>query len=251
MRLKIKPKKILSFLLFGTVLGISGAAFAEIATPTSKEASASTLDLVKVFEGSPVIYTALISMSVLSFVIWLYSLLTLRLSDMVPEEFMLKVREDIKDKRFEAALAYCKEDNNFSSNILACGLSSRKQGPQVVMEAMQAEGRRAATTLWQRISLLNDVAVIAPMLGLLGTVLGMFYAFYDTSRSVETITSIFDGLGIAMGTTVAGLIVAILAMVFYTTLKFRIVRLLNTVENEALAVACLIEVDSTDSKKNK
>ena len=94
-------------------------------------------------------------------------------------------------------------------------------------------------------SLLNEVAVIAPMLGLLGTVLGLFFAFYDSNRTTESIASIFDGLGIAVGTTVVGLIVAILAMIFYTTLKFRVVNLLNTIENESMALATLVEYDQT------
>ena len=106
---------------------------------------------------------------------------------------------------------------------------------------MQAEGRRCGMNLWQRISLLNDVAVIAPMLGLLGTVLGMFYAFYDNNQTPESIATIFDGLGIAIGTTVAGLIVAILAMVFHTTLKFRLVKLLNVIEDQALNLGNLIQ----------
>jgi len=109
-----------------------------------------------------------------------------------------------------------------------------------MMDAMKTEGKRAATPFWQRLSLLNDIAIVAPMLGLLGTVIGMFYAFYDVNRSVESINALFDGLGIAVGTTVVGLIVAILAMIFATTLKYRLVKTLSLVENEALGVSALI-----------
>lgn len=118
-----------------------------------------------------------------------------------------------------------------------------------MIDAMKSEGKRAATAFWQRLSLLNDIVVVAPMLGLLGTVIGMFYAFYDINRSAESINALFDGLGIAVGTTVAGLIVAIIAMIFYTTLKYRIVKTLAEVENEALALSTLIDsrVDYTEN----
>ena len=114
---------------------------------------------------------------------------------------------------------------------------------------MQAEGKRCGVSLWQRISVLNDIAIIAPMLGLLGTVLGLFYAFYDVNRSADTLASIFDGLGIAVGTTVVGLVVAILAMVFYATLKLRVVRLLNTIENEAVTLGHLIDFEENERKE--
>jgi biopolymer transport protein ExbB len=110
-----------------------------------------------------------------------------------------------------------------------------------MIDAMKSEGKRTSASLWQRLSLLNDVVLIAPMLGLLGTVIGMFYAFYDVNRSIESINALFDGLGIAVGTTVVGLIVAILAMVFYTTLKYQLVRTISRVENEALVLFPLID----------
>lgn len=198
--------------------------------------NAAVLDLAKIFDGAPVIYSILLLMSVFSFILWLYSLLTLRLSDMMPKTFISQIREQLANGSYDEALETCLHDGNFSSSIIASGIAARKHGPQVVIEAMHGEGRRLGMGLWQRISLLNDVAVIAPMLGLLGTILGMFYAFYDTSNTVENISSIFDGLGIAIGTTVAGLIVAILAMVFYTTLKFRLVKLLNIIEDQVLNI---------------
>ncbi|MCH9627905.1 MAG: Tol-Pal system protein TolQ [Chlamydiales bacterium] len=199
------------------------------------------LDLVHVFRAAPLIYSILLTLSLFAFVVWLYSFLTVRQSLMIPSEFLKTVRGLLLEKRYDAALSACQKARNFSGSILACAIMARAHGHQVMVEAMQTEGKRCGVTLWQRISLINDVAVIAPMLGLLGTVLGLFYAFYDVNRSPDTLASIFDGLGIAVGTTVAGLIVAILAMVFYATLKFRIVQLLTTLENETLALGNLIE----------
>ncbi|MCH9609270.1 MAG: Tol-Pal system protein TolQ [Chlamydiales bacterium] len=204
-------------------------------------AETSHLDLVEVFQASPVIYTILMILSLFSFIVWLYSMMTLRLSTIMPLSFLRKVRKQLGEKRYQAAFATCQKSRNFTASILASGIASRGHGHQVVVEAMQTEGKRCGVTLWQRISLINDVVVIAPMLGLLGTVLGLFYAFYDVNRSPDTLASIFDGLGIAVGTTVAGLIVAIMAMVFYATLKFRVIKLLNTIENETLSAGQLIE----------
>lgn len=199
------------------------------------------IDLVAIFRASPLIYSLLLIFSLFAFTLWLYSVLTLKMGQMLPPSFLKVVQDQLSERRYDAALVTCQTANHLGASIIASGITARRHGHQMMMEAMQAEGKRCGVALWQRISLLNDVAVIAPMLGLLGTVVGLFYAFYDVNRSADTLASIFDGLGIAVGTTVAGLIVAILAMVFYATLKFRIIRLLTTLENEALALGNLIE----------
>lgn len=206
------------------------------------------MDLVEVFKASPIIYSVLLLLSLTSFIIWLYSLLTLKMSDMMPIDFRRHVQHLLKEKNFDAVLTTCKKQDCFSAPIIASAISARKHGPQVIMGVVQSEGKRCGNLLWQRITLLNDIAVIAPMLGLLGTVIGLFITLYDTNKSFETISTIFDGLGIAIGTTVVGLIVAIMAMIFYTTLKFRIVNLLNTIENESLALVTLIEHQRTEQQ---
>jgi len=199
------------------------------------------LDLFQVFRASPIIYSLLLGLSLFAFVVWFYSFFTIRLGAMIPGDFIQHMRGLLSERQYEAALISCQKAKHFSGNVLASGLLTREHGHQVMVSAMQAEGKRCGVTLWQRISLINDVAIISPMLGLLGTVVGLFYAFYDVNRTPDTLAAIFDGLGIAVGTTVAGLIVAILAMIFSATLKFRVVRLLNSLENETLALGNLIE----------
>lgn len=211
-------------------------------------ASPGHLDLGKVYQGSPWIYISLGALSVFSLAIWLYSLWTWRLNELLPPNFKARLHVLLNDQDYEAILQMCRQDSHFSAQIVAAGIAARKHGPQMVREAMTSEGKRCAQKLWQRISFLNEVAFVAPMLGLLGTVLGLFFAFYDTQRTSESLTAVFDGLGIAIGTTVAGLVVAILAMTFASILKFRAVSLLNNLENEVLPVVNQIEYSSNVSQ---
>ncbi len=199
------------------------------------------IDLKKVFQSAPVIYSILSLMSVASMAIWLYTLATFRSKDIMPAAFCDELRTLLKTSQFDVAKDLCHEKKNLLASLVRVGLNARNLGPQLMIDAMKAEGKRASTSLWQRLSLLNDIFIVAPMLGLLGTVIGMFYAFYDINRSIESINAFFDGLGIAVGTTVVGLIVAILSIFFYTTLKYRLVGTLTKVENEALALGILIQ----------
>lgn len=198
------------------------------------------IDLKKVLVSSPLIYGILLLLSIASLTVWIYTLATFRAKEVMPQTFRDEIRNLLQTKQFDKARNFCKTQPNMLSTLISVGLTTRELGPQVMIDAMKSEGKRVSTPLWQRLSMLNDIALVAPMLGLLGTVIGMFYAFYDVNRSIESINALFDGLGIAVGTTVVGLIVAILAMIFATTLRYRLVRNLSLVETEALSMSALL-----------
>lgn len=200
-----------------------------------------TLNLNEIFMASPVVYSILILMSVASFTILIFTLFTFRIKDLISKKTIEELKEYILKENYVEALSYCAGKKNLIATMIASGIMARDHGAQYMVNTIKSEGKRATSKFWHRISLLNDIAVIAPMLGLLGTVLGMFYAFYDVNRSTDSLSSLFDGLGIAVGTTVAGLIVAILSMTFYASLKFKMVKSLNIVENEAVALGNLIK----------
>lgn len=213
---------------------------------TYKEAV--SIDLSQAFAGSPIIYSILLCMSAVAVTIWLYSLLALNRSIGLSYSVVKKVQNKLHSNQFEEVLSLCSEKNNVFCKMVASGIQSRRHGLPVMIESMKAEGKRVSTAFWQKLSLLNDIAIIAPMIGLLGTVLGMFYAFYDINRSIESISTLFDGLGVSVGTTVAGLIVAILALILHSTAKYRLIRSLAQVENEAQSIATLID-DRTSINK--
>lgn len=191
------------------------------------------IDLRQVFAGSPTIYSILFVLSIASMGIWIYTFLGLRKSEVLSTAHSEKLREEMSGKRYDSALKICQENSSLLLNMVGAALKSRNHGSSTMREVMQAEGRRESSSYWQKIGLLNEIAVLAPMLGLLGTVLGMFYAFYDLNRSVESISALFDGLGISVGTTVGGLVVAILALLLHTMAKYRLMKQLTLVEKEA------------------
>lgn len=213
------------------------------------KSDAIAVDLQQAFSGAPIIYSLLLAMSVFSVCIWLYSLLSMRSSAKISHFLLKNVQNKLNSNNFDEALTLCQENNSLFCKMLTTGILSRRHGLSVMIETMKAEGKRSTVSSWQKLGLLNDIAVIAPMLGLLGTVLGMFYAFYDVNRSIESISTLFDGLGLSVGTTVAGLIVAILALILHSTAKYRLVKMLAHVENETQSVAMLID-DRTSINKD-
>lgn len=197
-----------------------------------------------VFRGAPIIYMLLSALSIASICIFLYSMLSIRTIELLPPSLIKDLRSKLLHNQYNEALDICVKENHFFCKMLASGILVRKHGLSMMVDTMKAEGKRSTISFWQRIGLLNDIALIAPLIGLLGTVLGMFYAFYDLNRSVESVSLLFDGLGISVGTTVAGLIVAIVAMILHTTAKYRLVRVLTNIENETQTFAALIETRS-------
>jgi biopolymer transport protein ExbB len=195
------------------------------------------IDLGQVFAGSPTIYSVLFLLSIASVGIWAYALLSLRSSELLPKDKFEELKSQLGTRSYDAALTTCKEHPTLLFGMVATAINNRHQGSATMLELMKSEGRRLSIAYWQKINLLNDIAIIAPMLGLLGTVLGMFYAFYDLNRSAESISALFDGLGISVGTTVGGLVVAILALMFHAITKYRLTRQLTLVEAEAEVLA--------------
>lgn len=199
------------------------------------------INFKEVFTGSPIIYSLLLTLSIGALFIGFYNQFHLRQLVTTPDHITKTLRNRLTSNQFEEAASFCIQNDNLFCKMLGSGISMRKYGRQTMLETMKTEGKRATVKFWQKLSLLNDIAIIAPMVGLLGTVLGMFYAFYDINRSTESLSALFNGLGISVGTTLAGLIVAIFSLILHSLIKYRLVKRLTAVENEVHSFSHLID----------
>jgi biopolymer transport protein ExbB len=103
----------------------------------------------------------------------------------------------------------------------------------LLRDVVESEGSRQAETLEGQPQFLMDIAVVAPMIGLLGTVLGMLIAFNAVSDQVAIVrpTALVAGVNSAMLTTAFGLMVGIPAMMFYAYFRRRAARLVSMLES--------------------
>ena len=137
------------------------------------------------------------------------------------------------------------------ADIVKAGLDKRKKGLIFAREAIENAVRKELGKLWQNISYMADVANIAPLIGLLGTVLGMIQAFNVIAFQSTGVKPILlaSGVSKAMVTTAGGLIVAIPAFLFYSYFRGRIQTVTNSVETFSSDVIKLMEIDPLADNK--
>ncbi len=191
------------------------------------------VNMREVFAGAPWIYSVLLAISMVTVALWLFTLMNMRTEKLMPPEMLAGLQEKMSAGNVGEALALCQGSTSLLGCMVRSGLQAEHKNKMEMLNMMESEGKRSSGRFWRRLALLNDVAIVAPMIGLLGTVIGMFYAFYDINRSLESMNSLFDGLGISVGTTVAGLLLAIVALVLHSTSKYRLVKQLTRVESTA------------------
>ena len=199
--------------------------------------------------GEIMIVLSLLSIAALALVI--YYLMTIKKDKIIPEEFLENVTALLEKKEFYKVKKSCQDNPNFISGILSTGLNKIESGKYVMEEAMQNEGRRQIAGLWQKLSYLGDIAVISPMVGLLGTVLGMIQAFNVIAFQTGAVKPILlaGGISKAMVTTAAGLIIAIPAMIFYAFFRGRIQDISSHSEGVASELLQVLSAEGTGKKK--
>jgi len=148
------------------------------------------------------------------------------------KNFMNNIRQYIHDGKLESARALCVTNNSPIGRMIDKGLSRIGKPLNDINAAIENVGKLEISRLEKNVAGLATIAGSAPMLGFLGTVIGMIRAFYDMSMAGNNINIELLSRGIyqAMITTVGGLIVGIIAYIFYNILVARIQKVVYKLE---------------------
>lgn len=163
-------------------------------------------------------------LSILAVYIFVERYYAIRKASVEDQSFMNRVREFIHDGKIEAAIRLSQSTNTPVSRMIEVGISRIGRPMADVNAAIENVGRLEIYKLERGLASLGAAAGAAPMLGFLGTVLGMIRAFYDMSLAGSTIDIgiLSNGIYTAMVTTAAGLLVGIPAYFFYNILVSKI-----------------------------
>lgn len=151
------------------------------------------------------------------------------------KNFMNNIRDFIHEGRIDSALSLCKHNESPIARMIEKGLTRIGKPLNDINAAIENVGKLEVSKLEKNIAGLATISGAGPMLGFLGTVIGMIRAFYDMSMAGNNIDIALLSTGIyqAMVTTVAGLIVGIIAFVCYNILVSRIDKLVFILEARA------------------
>lgn len=170
--------------------------------------------------------------SIIAIYIFIERYFTINKASREDRHFMNNIRDFIKGGKVDSALALCKSNTSPISRMIEKGLMRIGRPLNDINAAIENVGKLEVSRLEKNVAGLATIAGAAPMLGFLGTVIGMIIAFYDMSMAGNNIDIALLSTGIyqAMITTVGGLIVGILAYVCYNILVAKVEKLVYLLE---------------------
>ena len=136
--------------------------------------------------------------------------------------------------------------------ILATGLASARYGREIMKERIEDAAGQVVHELERYLTLLGSIAAIAPLLGLLGTVIGMIKIFgYFLANGGANPEQLAGGISTALITTAAGLIVAIPALFFHRYLVGRVDDLVMNMQQQAIRLVEITQFDESSQQRSK
>ena len=176
-------------------------------------------------------------LSVLCVYIFVERLMVIRKAAKVDPMFMERIRDYVKTDEMKSAINYCRVTNSPMSNMIEKGLERLDRPAAEVQATLENAGNLEVAKLEKGLSIMATISGGAPMIGFLGTVLGMVKAFWGMANAGNNIdiTLLSSGIYEAMITTVGGLVVGIIAMFAYNYLVSRVDDVTNMLEAQTLA----------------
>lgn len=224
------------------VLAVSAQEAAGTAAAPVKETN-----FLEIVAAGGVMMFPLALISVVGVVLVLLYLLTIRRNAVVSDRFMNAAEAMIRKRDYLGLIAYCHRQNESMARVTQKTLDFFTKYPSAsfgeVREVAEAEGSRQAGLLSSRITYLADIGSIAPMVGLLGTVLGMIKSFMQISGGdVQGVRQmgLAEGVSEALITTAAGLMIGIPALVFYSLFRGRVQKYIAELEAAATHFMALL-----------
>jgi len=175
--------------------------------------------------------------SVIATVIVLERLWTLQEKKIAPKHLVAQVWQWHKSNSVDEEHLRALSSNSPLGRVLASGLANRAHPREFMKEAIEETGRQVVQELERYLNTLGTIASVSPLLGLLGTVIGMIKVFADiTSMGVGNPGALAGGISMALITTAAGLTVAIPTLIFYRYFRGKVDSLVLVMEEEALKI---------------
>ncbi|MFC4161070.1 MotA/TolQ/ExbB proton channel family protein [Chitinimonas lacunae] len=178
--------------------------------------------------------------SVVALAIIVERLVTLRKSQILPDNLLALAVQEYKKTGVTPDMLSRLQANSPLGRVLASGLKNVKSSREIMKESIEETGRAIAHELERFLTTLGTIATAAPLLGLLGTVIGMIEIFGSQSPTGSNPTALAHGISVALYNTAFGIIVAVPALVFYRHFRGKVDSFLVEMEQQAIKLVEIV-----------
>ena len=201
---------------------------------------------VKFIEGGPMWMAPLIICLILGLALAFERIIYLNFASTNTKKLLLKVEEALNEGGIEAAKDVCRNTRGPVASIFYQGLDRHEGGIDIVEKSIISYGGVQMGLLEKNLTWISLFIAIAPMLGFLGTVIGMIMAFDEIQIAGDINPSLVaGGMKVALITTVAGLIVAMILQIFYNYILGKIEGIVNSMEDASISlIDILVEYEA-------
>jgi biopolymer transport protein ExbB len=209
----------------------------DLQRPIVEEKTLSIYDLV-VSGGVAGTIIIVILMVLLAVALYIYfeRIFKIKASSKIDSNFMLQIKDHVTNGRIDSAKMLCAKEGSPVARLTEKGISRIGSPLEDINSAIENAGKLEIYKLEKNVSVLATIAGAAPMIGFLGTVIGMVLAFHTlaTSGGQAEMGTLAEGIYTAMTTTVAGLIVGIIAYIGYNHLVVKTDKVVHQMEANAV-----------------
>ena len=177
----------------------------------------------------PLIFASIIALAIIGERFW-----SLRAEIVAPSELLPEVQKLLNQGTIKKDVIAKIKEHSFLGEIFASALNNSNSSAAHIKEAIEESGRSVNYKLEKYLSILGTIAAVAPLLGLLGTVIGMVDLFSSFTSSGHDVAVFARGISVALYNTATGIIVAVPAMIFYRYFRSRVEDLIFDMEQQAI-----------------
>jgi biopolymer transport protein ExbB len=203
------------------------------------------MSLLDVISKGGLIMIPIALLSIIAIYIFISRYITIRKAGKDESSFMNNIRDLIHEGRVDSALSVCRNTQKPIARMIEKGLMRLGRPLKEIGESVEIVGKFEVYKLEKNLVILAVVAGIAPMFGFIGTILGVIKIFYDISLAGDvSISSVSAGLYTKMVSSAGGLIVGIVAFVFYHWLNIMVDKAVHKMEYNAMEFIDLLQEPS-------
>lgn len=190
------------------------------------EEQSSTLAEVFKYQNAGLIGYIIVVMSVVALALIIENFMSIKREKLAPPDLLDELEALFDGENFQDAVELCEQDKNYLTNVVGAGLSKLGHSFETMQTSLREMQTEESVKLFQKIGWLSLISATAPMMGLFGTVTGMFVTFSAIAAAGGSVSpaQLAGGIKMALITTIFGLTVAIPVGVAFYTLRNRVIK---------------------------